>query len=203
MLVSVYWNLRALDMYESKMRAPPTEALVAWRRRLVAHRSFPHKKVAWEPTANYGTEELAGDEFVGMHGDELGDSDGDESSADEADEEAPDWGEAAAHMLRPAPARVPADLRQGDKIVVYFAKPYSDWFVGIVDKVVVRAQLPVYATFTDGESRLRLDANLYGVTGGKQWALLVPSEVVDIDDDDDLHSRSPAGIIDDDSDDEQ
>jgi hypothetical protein len=33
-------------------------------------------------------------------------------------------------------------------------------------------ELPVFATFVDGKSRLSLDPEMYGVTSGKQWALL-------------------------------
>ena len=178
-LASIYFNIRALDMHdELKARHVDSEEQAAWRKRLVARASFPHKEVGWVPHANYGTAEPAGEEFSGMHGDE-GDIDDAASSSDdeEGEEEACDWEEAATATIRPLPARVPADLRTGDKIVVFFSKPWSKWFVGTVDKVDMRCkQLPVFATFADGKSRLGLDPEMYGVTGGKQWALIAEAE---------------------------
>ena len=116
-----------------------------------------------------------------MHGDGNGIVD-DTSSDEEGDEEAPDWEEAATTTPRPMPCRIPHDLRRGDRIVVYFSKPHSAWYVGVIDKVDNRCKnLPVFATFEDGPSRLCLDADMYGVTGGKQWALLEPIEEPVID----------------------
>jgi len=111
------------------------------------------------------------------------------SDEEEGDEEAFDWEQAGTMTIRPIPVRVPEDLRAGDKIVVYFPKPYSKWFVGVVKKVDMRCkQLPVFANFDDGESRLSLDPEMYGVTGGKQWALLAEPDhesAVDLDSEDD------------------
>jgi hypothetical protein len=216
-LVSVYWNLRALYMYDDglKERAPHSESLVAWRRRLEAHSSFPHKEVGWEPTANYGTTEPEDDEFVGMHGDEDAEGHEEDISDEEGEEEAPNWAGAAACALRPAPASIPADLRKGDVLVVYFHKPHSDWFIGVIDKVDPRSRLPVSASFDDGAARLFLDADLYGVKDGKQWALLTrrpqqaagagSSDIVDLsnsDEDEQQLAKRPrpprSDIIDDD-----
>jgi hypothetical protein len=195
------WNIRALDLYEElKQRVEDTPELIAWRQRLVARADFPHKEVGWEPSANYGTTARAADRFDGMHGDEMDGLDEEEDEDElEEDEVARDWAEAGATTLRPCPTDVLAELRKGDEIMVYFTAPYSAWFKGTVDKVDRRCKsLPVFATFADGPARLHLDPDCYGVTRGKQWALLPRSvlqlgglggaggsanRVIDVDDD--------------------
>lgn len=100
----------------------------------------------------------------------------DEEFADEGDgdDDAPaeEWAGAAAALLRPCPTNVPQDLKEGDRIVVWFAAPYHKWFVGKILRVDRRRTLLVVAEFDDGESGLSLDEEMYGVTGGNMWALL-------------------------------
>lgn len=173
-LVSIYWNLRALDMYEElKERTADKPDVIAWRLQLIAREDFPHKEIGWKPNSNYGSSAADDAKYAGMHGDELGGDDEEEDAEDTLEEAVPDWAGAATAAIRAQPAKIPDGLRKGDAIVVYFFKPYSAWFEGVIDKVDGRCQnLPVFATFADGPARLSLDAELYGVEGGKQWALL-------------------------------
>jgi hypothetical protein len=106
------------------------------------------------------------------------------------DSPALDWSEAATARLRPCPAgdtaaSVAASIAQGDKIVVWFGAPYSAWYVGTVVRIDRRYELPVFAVFEDGEAGIAVNPALYGVTGGREWALLQrtadPMVVVDSD----------------------
>jgi len=67
--------------------------------------------------------------------------------------------------------------------------PYNDWFIGTVTKVDKRKLLPVHAVFEDREADLCLDSALYGVSGGREWALLQQGReqrrhaIIDVEDD--------------------
>ena len=98
-----------------------------------------------------------------------------ESDDEDVDTPAEEWSLAKTALLRPCPANIPADLKRGDRIVVWFGAPFGAWYVGVVERVDRRCQLPVVAQFEDGPSHLSLDAGLYGVTGGNMWALLQPN----------------------------
>lgn len=181
-LVSIYWNLRALNKSgEFVRRSPPIATdvtLAGWRSRALAPKpNFPHPDASWKPNSNWANSDAGN--FKGLHGDEsnlVGAGPEDEEVADDDDAEdniqAQEWSGAAAALLRKVPDNVPDDLKQGDRIVVWFGTPWHDWFVGEIVRVDLRLSLPVIALFQDGEASLALDPELYGVKSGNQWALL-------------------------------
>jgi hypothetical protein len=181
-LVFVYWNLRAL----AAQAAAATTEMLGWRESLqTALPSFPHPTRSWAPFSNWRDSSLGS--FDGMHGDEqvggTDDSEEEEGEEDEMDDSpAPDWSQAATVQLRPCPtgdsaATVAASIARGDKVVVCFGAPYSAWYVGTVVRIDWRYELPVFAVFEDGEAATAGDPALYGVMGGREWALLQPVEL--------------------------
>mmetsp|Transcript_18278 Transcript_18278/g.53263 ORF Transcript_18278/g.53263 Transcript_18278/m.53263 type:complete len:101 (+) Transcript_18278:475-777(+) len=78
-------------------------------------------------------------------------------------------------------------------------------FIGTVTKVDKRRRLPVHAVFDDGEADLCLDRDLYGVSGGREWALLQQGErsrpdIIDVEESEDCDPPSDAGDSEDASD---
>lgn len=180
-LVYVYWNLRAL---EARKRSDKAD-LSKWRADLqTTPRNFPHPTDTWTPFSNWSSSALGN--FDGMHGDDrvdvIDDSD-DEYDVEQDDvDETPalDWSKAGTARLRPCPsgdaAAVTGALRPGDKIVVWFGAPYFAWYEGKITRLDRRCALPVTALFDDGEAEIALDPGLYGVTGGREWAILEASQ---------------------------
>ena len=176
-LVAIYWNLRAL----ARKLGGQCPDVNAWRARCAEpHAGFPHPTRGWLPFSNW-TESADDLQFTGMHGDEYGDEDaGDEDDEDVVDDQpASDWTGAGTRIIRPCPGstvdEVNLALQRGPcDIVCWFGAPYNEWYVGKVDGVDRRRQLPVLATFEDGPAHLLLDPAVYGVHGQREWALLEP-----------------------------
>lgn len=179
-LVYIYWNLRMLE----RAFVHSADMVDTWRASCCTARvGFPHPKLAWEPFSNWGSSSLGS--FEGMHGDEIRAHDDADAEGDDEDEEdiavddqpVRDWDIPAHEALRPCP---PGDqparsVVTGDRIVCWFQAPFNDWFIGeVIPKVDMRKTMPVRAQFEDGPADLYLDRNLYGVTNGRDWALLQP-----------------------------
>jgi hypothetical protein len=57
---------------------------------------------------------------------------------------------------------------------MWFGSGFNSWYVGTIKRITPSRNLPILATFEDGDADLSLDPALYGVTGGREWALLLP-----------------------------
>ena len=190
-LVYIYWNLRMLE----RRLVREGDVVDEWRSACCTSRAgFPHPTIRWTPFSNWGSS-MHGS-FVGMHGDEMrGDAaeEEEEEEEEEVDAEPPhDWEVPEHEALQHCPAADPEDMtsgvRVGDRVVAWFTTPYNDWFVGTVTKVDKRRRLPVHAEFEDGEADLCLDRALYGVSRGREWALLQQGEqrrpaIIDVEED--------------------
>lgn len=149
----------------------------SWRVRIAEHAHFPHPlPESWLPFSNYSSSRLGN--FTGMHGDELRQEEEEEDGEDGEDNEhgqVADWEFASIYSkyIKPCPHPVLAGIKEGDLVLWFFGAPYNAWYLGVVTKVQSgRAALPVHAEFEDGMSRLAPQKEEYGVTGGKEWALL-------------------------------
>lgn len=191
-LVRIYWNLRALDRSNvlSTERPPAERAL----------ESFPVVDSSWEPFSNWGSSR-SGD-FTGMHGDEMAalesargivdpdeDDDGSDGGIDGVDPaEVLDWEDRAAHTVMPCPANILEDVKPGTPIVAWFGDGFDAWYVGTITRVDRRRKEKFVAEFDGGGAYLNLTMETYGVTGGKQWAVLARQApdpiIVDASDDD-------------------
>jgi hypothetical protein len=175
MLVYVYANVRALAATVENDRG--SETLAVWQLNAMSHddcAGFPFPDREWEPNTNWGSSDSGPAEADKM----FDDDDADEAEAkveqqyDEENEIADDWAGASTQLLRPCPQEPLREITLGDAIVVWFGGEFNDWYEGRVTRIQPRSKLPVRAMFADGEASFDVVKSLYGVTGGREWALL-------------------------------
>ena len=132
---------------------------------------FPDRD--WEPFSNWHTSERRQAEAELMFDDdvkaELPEID---ELSDEETEVAYEWAKASTSLLKPCPQEPLRSIKPGDAIVVWFGGEFNGWYEGKVTRITPRNKLPVRAMFADGEASFDVVKTLYGVTGGRKWALL-------------------------------
>lgn len=171
-LVYIYHNSRSIQPKSQPVHAPDD-----WRAHVpVPPMDFPRITLEWEAGSNWSHSAAEPDVSLFEDGTAAGDSDSDSTGSSGAEDTEPalDWEFASVALLRPCPADV-LGLSKGDRIVVWFPEPYSAWYVGRFDRTDRRCKLPLRVDFADGPGDLALDPAMYGVTGGREWALLQPA----------------------------